>query len=153
MLDRLGGFDSDFFLVYEDADLNMRACLMGYRCLYVPEAVVYHRVNFSIGTFSRTYVYYGHRNSEAVFWKNMPGPLLLRYLPERLLFNTISWVYFVFKGRGWTFLRAKFDFLTMLPSLSSKRRRIQREKVLSARQLRQKLDRNWLRYRRKKPRP
>ena len=33
LLEAVGGFDPDFFLVYEDADLNFRARLMGFRCL------------------------------------------------------------------------------------------------------------------------
>ena len=77
LLERIGGFDEDFFLIYEDVDLSFRARLLGGRCLFVPEARVYHRVNYSIGTFSHNYVFYGQRNSEYVFWKNMPAPLLL----------------------------------------------------------------------------
>jgi GT2 family glycosyltransferase len=35
-------FDSDFFAYREDADLAWRAQLLGWKCLYVPEAVAYH---------------------------------------------------------------------------------------------------------------
>ena len=35
-------FDSDFFAYREDADLAWRAQLLGWQCLYVPEAVAYH---------------------------------------------------------------------------------------------------------------
>ncbi len=35
-------FDPDFFAYREDADLAWRAQLLGWRCLYVPEAVAYH---------------------------------------------------------------------------------------------------------------
>ncbi len=40
-------FDPDFFAYREDADVAWRAQLLGWRCLYVPEAVGYHvrRVN------------------------------------------------------------------------------------------------------------
>lgn len=40
----IGGefFDSDFFAYREDADLAWRAQLLGWKCLYVPEAVAYH---------------------------------------------------------------------------------------------------------------
>ena len=38
-----GCFDSDFFLYREDADLALRLRRAGWRCLYVPEAVAYHR--------------------------------------------------------------------------------------------------------------
>ncbi|OFV97662.1 MAG: glycosyl transferase family 2 [Acidobacteria bacterium RIFCSPLOWO2_12_FULL_54_10] len=35
-------FDEEFFLYREDADLSWRAQLMGWKCLYFPEAVGYH---------------------------------------------------------------------------------------------------------------
>jgi GT2 family glycosyltransferase len=38
-----GYFDGDFFLYREDADLAWRLRRLGWRCLYVPGAVAYHR--------------------------------------------------------------------------------------------------------------
>jgi GT2 family glycosyltransferase len=38
-----GWFDEDFFLYREDADLSLRLRSAGWRCLYVPEAVAFHR--------------------------------------------------------------------------------------------------------------
>jgi GT2 family glycosyltransferase len=38
-----GYFDEDFFLYREDADLAWRLRNLGWKCLYVPEAVAYHR--------------------------------------------------------------------------------------------------------------
>ena len=38
-----GFFDADFFLYREDADLAWRLQKMGWKCLYVPAAVAFHR--------------------------------------------------------------------------------------------------------------
>jgi GT2 family glycosyltransferase len=38
-----GYFDADFFLYREDADLAWRLRNLGWKCLYVPDAVGYHR--------------------------------------------------------------------------------------------------------------
>ncbi|MDA2929596.1 glycosyltransferase family 2 protein [Acidobacteria bacterium AH-259-O06] len=149
LLEAVGGFDADFFLIYEDADLNMRARLQGYRCLYVPQAIAFHRLNSAIRTFSHHYVFYGHRNSEYVFWKNMPGTLLFLYLPERIIFNLLSFVFFLFKGRAGSFLQAKVDFVRQFPAVMRKRGQIQQARKLSPAQFRSLLDRNWIKYRRK----
>lgn len=149
LLEQTGGMDEDFFLIHEDSDLSFRARLLGHRCLFVPEAVVHHRVNASIGSFSPIYVRYGHRNSEFVFWKNMPSSLLARYLPERLLFDLLSFLFFLWKGRGGAFLRGKFEFLRDFRGLWRKRRVVQQTRTLSPSQLRVMLDRNWFRFRRK----
>ena len=149
LLEAVQGFDPDFFLIYEDADLNVRARLLGFRCLFVPGAVVRHRVNTSIGSLSKTYVFFGHRNSEYVFWKNMPSQLLWTFLPERLLFNLLSFLFFLAKGRGSSFLRGKLDFIRNFPDILKKRRMIQSSRKLNTREFRSQLDRNWLKYRRR----
>jgi len=149
LLEAVGGFDPDFFLVYEDADLNFRARLMGFRCLYVADARVLHGVNTSIGTFTDSYVFHGHRNSEFVFWKNMPARLLLFYLPERALFNLFSLLFFLWKGRGTAFLQAKLGALRERRAITEKRKKIQQDSTVSSREVRRHLERNWLKYRRK----
>lgn len=147
LLEETGGFDEDFFLIYEDGDLNMRARLRGHRCLYVPEARVVHHVNASIGSLSSIYVFYGHRNSEYLFWKNMPTPLLLLYLPERLAFDLLSLIYFALRGRGLDFLRAKVDFLRRFRRILGKRKGVQAARVISIGEFRHSLTRNWFRGR------
>jgi GT2 family glycosyltransferase len=39
---KLGGFDDDFFLYYEETDLCWRLWLSGHRVMYVPSSIVYH---------------------------------------------------------------------------------------------------------------
>jgi GT2 family glycosyltransferase len=38
-----GGFDEDFFAYLEDVDLGWRLRIMGYRILYVPESIAFHK--------------------------------------------------------------------------------------------------------------
>src|SRR3990172_13075980 len=85
MLEELAGFDEAFFIVHEDSDLNFRAQLLGYRCIYVPTAVVYHHLGATIGKGSDRAVYFSQRNTEFVYLKNMPLVLLLKYWPLHVL--------------------------------------------------------------------
>jgi len=39
----VGGFDEDYVAYFEDLDLGWRLWLYGYRVLFVPQAIVYHR--------------------------------------------------------------------------------------------------------------
>ena len=38
-----GGFDEDYFAYLEDVDLGWRLRIMGYRILYVPESIAFHK--------------------------------------------------------------------------------------------------------------
>ena len=44
-----GLFDEEFFAYGDDAEMGLRARLAGWRCLYIPEAVVYHRHASTLG--------------------------------------------------------------------------------------------------------
>lgn len=77
LLDVIGGFDERFGSYCEDVDLGWRAQLAGFRCLYVPEAVIYHRVSATGGGVLASY--YNGRNWLYVLAKNYPASLLRRY--------------------------------------------------------------------------
>ena len=64
---------SRFFLYCEDTDLGLRARWAGWKCLYVPEAVVEHHYSHSAGGASPLKAYYVERNRLFVLVKNFPG--------------------------------------------------------------------------------
>jgi GT2 family glycosyltransferase len=82
MLDEVGLFDEDFISYCEDGDLSFRAQLAGYRCFYVPGAVVYHMGSASTGgKRSPTATTLGSRNSFSLLVKNLPLSLVPHVLP------------------------------------------------------------------------
>ena len=125
MLEDIGFLDPSFVMIYEDTDLSFRAQLRGYECVYVPGAIVYHRYRVTIGKAPSRQVYYSQRNIEFVYLKNMPLALILRFLPQRLLYEGGAAIYFAKQGSGSAFLRAKLDVLKCLPLILRKRREIQ----------------------------
>ncbi len=131
MLQDIGFLDPDFFAVYEDVDLAFRAQLRGYTCIYVPKAIVYHRYRSTLGPRSHRQVFYSQRNIEWVYIKNMPLALILRSMPQRLLYELGSAVHFLKLGRGTAFLRGKLSAIKHLPTLLKKRRQVQRRKTVT----------------------
>lgn len=88
MLSEIGFFDEDFFAYMEDIDLGLRAQRAGYRCIYVPDAKVYHIGSAtSGGTASAFSLRQTVRNTYRVMWKNLPLPLLPVYLAMTFLFH------------------------------------------------------------------
>ena len=77
MLEEVGGFDETFFAYGDDADLGIRGHWMGWKCLYVPNAVVYHHHSSTSGRFSTQKIYWIERNRFWLAVKNFPLPLLM----------------------------------------------------------------------------
>lgn len=99
MLEQIGLFDEDFFLYCEDTDLGLRARWAGWRCLYVPEAVVEHHYSHSAGRASRLKAYYVERNRLFVLAKNFPARMLVR-APWISLARYVWHLRSVLRGRG-----------------------------------------------------
>jgi GT2 family glycosyltransferase len=77
LLDDVGLLDERFFAYCEDADLGFRARLRGWRCVYVPTAVVYHKYSASSDKFSSFKALHVERNRLWLALKNLPWPLLV----------------------------------------------------------------------------
>jgi GT2 family glycosyltransferase len=146
MLEQTGGFDEDFFLFCEDTDLGLRAHWAGWRCLYVPDAVVDHRYSQTAGAASALKAYYVERNRLFVLLKNYPVRMLLR-APAATLARYGWHVVGAVQGRGasgqfrehsgvfqmaYIVLRAHAALLAYAPRLWRERRAVRRRATIAA---------------------
>jgi len=128
MLRDTGLFDEDFFAYYEDIDLGLRAQLMGYRCLFVPTAVVYHIHQATSDRMPAKRFLFLQRNIVFVHLKNMPLRLLLKILPAFLTVHLLVSVTYLIKNKDpKTVLAIYLHLLKKLPSTLRKRRLIQKK--------------------------
>jgi len=148
MLEQIGLFDDDFFLYGEDTDLGLRARWAGWRCLYVPAAVVEHHYSYSAGRASPLKAYYVERNRLFVLFKNFPARRLAA-APFVSLARYAGHFRSMLRGRGaaarfrlegasaWRLpfyvMRAHAALLGHAPALWRKRRAIRRTARLSPR--------------------
>ncbi len=138
LLDEVDFLDDDFFLYDEDVDLSFRAQLAGWKCVYVADAVVYHKGNATAGRLSDTHVYYHTRNLEFVWIKNMPLGLIFRFAPHKILQELGSFCYLCLRHGKWSaYFRAKRDAVKMTPAMLQKRKKVQSRRRVSNRYLRQ----------------
>ena len=125
-------FDEDFFAYCEDVDLGWRAQLAGYHCLYVPTAIIYHRLSATGG--GKIASYYTGRNLVYVLAKNYPSSLLRKYWRRIVLAQLrITWEALkAWRGEAARArLRGQLSGLWILPRMLRKRRAIQESRVVS----------------------
>jgi N-acetylglucosaminyl-diphospho-decaprenol L-rhamnosyltransferase len=144
LFERLGGFDEDFFMVYEDVDLSYRARLAGHTCWYAADAVVRHAGSATLGTMSSAAVLHGQRNLEWTFIKNTPRGLLWRTLPIHLLYSAAGVFHYIARGRGLAALKGKAAALAGLPRVLAKRRAVQDACRVDRAAIERQLTRGWI---------
>jgi len=126
LLDQIGLLDEDFFYSCEDVDLAWRAQLAGWKCIYAPRAVVYHKLSATGG--GATASFYDGRNFIYVIAKDYPSSLWKIY---RGAIIRQQWSLFAKALRVWrgeaarARMRGMLSGVLHLPQLLKKRRFIQ----------------------------
>lgn len=80
LFDDIGLFDEDFFLIFEDVDIDLRAQAAGHRCLYIPAAIVYHKRGASTDLACAQTTARAWRNLIWVAGRSLPGLLFALWL-------------------------------------------------------------------------
>lgn len=88
MLEEIGGFEESFFAYHEETDLFFRAFLAGWKCVYIPSSVVYHKGSASFRLMKKAYCYYHERNRIWFIYRNFPLGYILVNLPSILFRET-----------------------------------------------------------------
>lgn len=63
VIEKIGLLDEEYFLYAEDTDYCCRIMQAGYKLVYVPSAIIYHKVSASTGSQSAMQQYYMMRNN------------------------------------------------------------------------------------------
>ena len=83
--DAIGGFDERYFMFFEDVDFGWRLNLAGWRFLYEPASLAFHKHHASMsefGSFKETYLL--ERNALFTLYKNAGDSLLAEALPAAM---------------------------------------------------------------------
>jgi GT2 family glycosyltransferase len=126
MLDDIGLFDADFGSYCEDVDLSWRGQLAGYRCVYTPHSVLYHKLSATGG--GALCSFYVARNTIWVLVKDLPTTLWKRHRREIV---RAQWHRFSAACRAWrgdaarATIRGQWAALAGMARMLTKRRSIQ----------------------------
>ena len=82
---KIGGFDPDYFIGYEDVDLGWRIRLLGRKVCLVPTSIVYHVGRAITAIYSDIEAFHKHKNCIMTVMKNYNFKNLLINLPFTVL--------------------------------------------------------------------
>ncbi|TFD53383.1 glycosyltransferase [Cryobacterium sp. Hh11] len=85
VFEELEGFDERFFMFFEDVDLGWRLNLRGWRYVYEPKSIAFHKHHASMssfGSFKETYLL--ERNALFALYKNLGAESLAEALPAAM---------------------------------------------------------------------
>jgi len=78
VIEEIGVLDSKFFLLFEDTDFCLRSKKAGYKVMFFPKSVIYHKEGFS-SKISPLSLYYMYRNRLLFIKKHQPFSRVLSY--------------------------------------------------------------------------
>jgi GT2 family glycosyltransferase len=120
--------DSEYFIYQDEFDLSWRALLRGWKCIYVPNAVVYHKGGASIRTRQRTSrraKYFLERNRIWTITKNLQPKLIPYCLPHMIVYEIISWPFYLANSHLISVIKGRIHALAAIKRFIRKRREIQ----------------------------
>ncbi len=145
--EKIGLFDEDFWCYYEESDFCHRCWLFGWECWYYPKALTYHAAGgTSLKYFENDFIQYQNfKNKLASFIKNFESVSLIKRLPLYLSINILLSFFWLAGGKPKHFIslyKAIWWNIMNLPSTLKKRKKIQRLRKKSDREIGMKVKKN-----------
>ena len=130
---KVGMFDENYFMYCEEVDFAFRAQFLGYKSIYCPGAVVYHKHKATAKRLPQHIEYWQFKNMTQTIIKDFPASILFkkwRWLKIILIhLNTIF--YQLKNGYFWPPAVAEFWLIIHLPYLLRQRKKIQETRIVS----------------------
>jgi len=135
---KIGGFDQDYFMYFEDGDLSWRLRLAGYKLLFIPESVVYHEYKYQPKEEyqkARQKFYFLERNRLVTLIKNYSFKTLILLCPVIKFMEKGMGFHFLSRGWWWEKPKGYFWIIKNLPTILEKRKKVQKMRKFSDREI------------------
>ncbi len=139
VIEKVGLFDNDFFSYFEESDFCWRVWLSGYKVIFYPGTVIYHKLGFTIRRLNVTWLnYHYYKNRICSLLKNLEVKNLLLILIPHIMISEFLFLIFLIRGQfSYSFMIKKAIIWNIwnLPEIYKKRKRIQKIRKLNDREL------------------
>ncbi len=130
---KAGMFDGSYFMYFEEVDLAFRAQFLGYKSIFDPTAVVYHKHKATAKKSPQYIEYWQFRNMFQTIIKDYPISLLLKnFRWLKIILVYLNTIFYQFKnGFFWPPIMASWWLIFHLPQLLKQRKEIQKSKKVT----------------------
>lgn len=131
VIEKVGLFDKDFFLYFEETDFCWRVWLAGFSIYYEPRAVIYHKGGRATKTLPTAFVnFHSFKNRINALLKNLGIFVLIKILPFHLILCQMAALLFLLRGGfkvAISIERAIFWNIANLDKTLKKRKKVQKK--------------------------
>lgn len=124
-------FDSKYFAYFEETDLCHRVWLAGFRIIFVPDSIIYHKMGATSSRLKNPFIqFHSYKNRINSYIKNLGILNLIKILPIHILLCELVSVIYLFQGNfetSFSIQRAIFWNLLNLKNTLQKRSFVQRK--------------------------
>ncbi len=135
----IGLFDESFFAYYEDVDISFRAQLAGWKVVYNPKALAYHKQGSTAKKIPGLALEKAFANLPQVYIKNVPKGLLWHIGSRFYLSHVLFFWNAVRRGDGLPAIKGTLKGIALTPGSLIKRRRIQKNRKVSVEYIKESL--------------
>lgn len=115
LIKSLNGFDEIYFAYHEESDLCMRAFYKGWKCLYLPSSVVYHKISASFNRRKGLAFYFTERNRALFLIKLIPSKIIFSHLGPLFIEEIKTWLSSIKHLYFLEFIKARFAAIRLIP--------------------------------------
>ncbi len=133
-----GGFDTNFFMYFEDVDWFWRLHTLGKHVCYFPDAIVHHAKATGSFEYSSQMFFWRNQYALKMLIKNYGLFSLLWALPAYVLQNVVEMAGLLFLGKPRlipAYVRSWWEVLRSLAPLLNARRTISRQRIVPDRKI------------------
>jgi len=132
VLEKISMFDENYFIYADDMDVGLRIKLAGYKIMYCPKSVVYHKYKF---LKSRRNFYYLNRNRIQTFLKLYDTKTYFLLLPAILMYEGFVFGYAFLNGFVKELFKAYIDIIKNINRIKQRRLEVRKYKIISDKEL------------------
>lgn len=98
-------FDKRYFAYFEETDLCLRVWLLGYKIVFVPNSIIYHKYGATSQKLKKPFIeYHSYKNRICTYIKNLEMLSIAKILLPHLMICQVLAIIFILKKRWDIFL-------------------------------------------------